>query len=167
MFFFVLPIASLVIGIAMAVASVRLRREAKASAQWPTTAGHIKTSAVVEESVQDRDDDGRTRTSTQFRADIQFAYRVGARDYVGTTWKWGMERLYGSPDSARKVIAKYPQGRQVTVHYDPAQPDTAVLEPENRQGTVAPFVISGVFAAAGVLMLILFVSVPWTRAGGY
>jgi Protein of unknown function (DUF3592) len=166
-FAFVLPVAFLSIGIALAVASVRMRREAKASMQWPTTIGHIKNSAVVEEISEDRDDDGRTRTSTHYRADIAFACRVGARDYVATTWKWGMERLYGSPAGAQKVIARYPQGQQVTVHYDPAQPDTAVLEPENRQGTVAPFVISGVFATAGVFMLILFVSVPWTRAGGY
>ena len=78
-----------------------------------------------------------------------------------------MEQLYGSPAGAEKIIAKYPQGRQVTVHYDPSEPDTAVLEPENRQGMVAPFVIGGFFATAGALMMFLFVSVPWTNAAGY
>jgi hypothetical protein len=166
-FFFVLPIAFLLIGVATVVAFVRMRREAKASAQWPITSGQITTSAVVEEVVEDRDDDRRLRTSTQFRADIGFSYRVGGREYVGTTWKWGMESLYGYAESAQKVIAKYPLGRQVTVHYDPTQPDHAVLEPENRQGTVVPLVVGGGFGTAGVLMFILFLSVPWTHGTGY
>lgn len=45
------------------------------------------------------------------------------------------------------------------MYYDPAQPEDAVLEPANRQGSWAPLVAAGIFAAGGALMLTIFVSI--------
>jgi hypothetical protein len=69
--------------------------------------------------------DGRTRTS--YRAAVEFVYAVHGRDYRSNQVKL-MVQTSGSRVFAEKVCAKYPEGSDVEVHYDPANPGTAALE---------------------------------------
>jgi hypothetical protein len=135
----------------------------------PIAPGMITTSAIVEEKIEDKDktDDDNTpglkqhtqRFTLRYRVDLLFAYQVGQRDYIGTTWAWGWTAHYGRREMAEKVISQYSKGQKVAVYYDPAQPDIAVLEPANRQGSLAPLVFGAVFAVGGAIMLAFFVKV--------
>jgi hypothetical protein len=135
----------------------------------PIAPGMITTSAIVEEKIEDKDktDDDNTpglkqhtqRFTLRYRVDLLFAYQVGQRDYIGTTWAWGWTAHYGRREMAEKVISQYSKGQKVAVYYDPAQPDIAVLEPANRQGSLAPLVFGAVFAVGGAIMLAFFAKV--------
>jgi hypothetical protein len=54
---------------------------------------------------------------------IEYRYRVNGRDYVGDQIDFG-QWFYDIP----YYLNKYPVGHVVTIYYDPAQPDDAVLE---------------------------------------
>jgi hypothetical protein len=98
-------------------------RSASRKAQsWPSVRGKIVKSAVETFSEME---DGRTRTS--YRAAVEFVYAVHGRDYHGNQVKL-MVQTSGSRVFAEKVCAKYPEGSDVEVHYDPANPGTAALE---------------------------------------
>jgi hypothetical protein len=47
----------------------------------------------------------------------------------------------------------------VTVYYDPEQPGNAVLEPDNRQGSLAPLIFAAVCAVVGGAFLAFFIKV--------
>jgi hypothetical protein len=64
---------------------------------------------------------------------------------------------------AEQVISKYSKGQQVAVYYDPAQPGVAVLDPANRQGSLAPLVFGAIFAVGGVLLLLFFMNVGFAQ----
>jgi Protein of unknown function (DUF3592) len=159
-----LPSAALLIAVgAFAVYFVQ-RRDFKASASWPAIPGQIVSSKIIEETERDRDDDGRERESTTYRPDIRFAYRAGDNDYTTDTWKLGAIMGSGSPKYAEGVIGRYAAGQSVTVYYDPARPDVAVLEPANRDGAWMPLIFATAFGLAGVLFMWLFTHGHWVNA---
>jgi hypothetical protein len=168
LFAYALPLVAFLIAGLSIVAFVKGRQQAKASAQWPTSPGTITTSAIIEEKIEDKKADGddtpgfsqrQQRFTLRYRVDLRFTYRVGQRDYFGTTWAWGWTPIYGRRELAEKVTGQYSKGQQVTVYYDPAQPDIAVLEPANRQGSMAPLVFGAIFAVGGAVLLAFFMNV--------
>ncbi len=156
LFAFLLPIAAIGFGIAGLVGYFKLRREQQASARWPTATGTITQSSVETEVEQEEDDRGRERSELVYRVALQFAYRVGAREFHSTHWNWGWTALHSDRSRAEEVVAKYPVGRQVTVYYDPAQPETAVLEPANKVGVAAPLLVGLFLIPAGLVFLWAF-----------
>jgi hypothetical protein len=148
---YLIPLACGVIGGGGLVQYIRCRCRASASARWPTVIGTITESRLAIENDRDGDE--------TYRADIRFAYRVGERDYQGSTVKWGWTAIFALRSRAAAVLAKYPAGMKVTVHYDPAQPRTAVLEPLSREGMGAPLVFAASFVGAGLIALKLLTGV--------
>jgi hypothetical protein len=98
------------------------RSASKKAQNWPSVRGKIVKSAVETFSEME---DGRSRTS--HRAAVEFVYAVHGRNYHGNQVKL-MVQTGGSRVFAEKVCAKYPEGSDVEVHYDPANPGTAALE---------------------------------------
>ena len=60
---------------------------------------------------------------------------------------------------AEKAAGQYRQGQPVTVYFDPEQPGNAVLEPDNRQGSLAPLIFAAVCAMVGGVFLAFFIKV--------
>jgi hypothetical protein len=58
---------------------------------------------------------------------VEYRYRVNDVDYVSRQIKLGWTVSAGQ-GYAEKVAARYPEGSQVDVHYDPANPSNAALE---------------------------------------
>jgi len=98
---------------------IRDFRRAYDSTSWPTVPGTIQQ-AEVDRHV---DFDGPS-----YRADIAYAYNVAGREHIGNRVAYG-DYGFILPGHARKIVARYPAGMQVTVHYQPDAPDLAVLEP--------------------------------------
>ena len=133
---------------------------ASASARWPTVAGIITTSDVIEEAIEEKDDDkSRTRRISRYQVDLRYAYQVGKRDFVGTSASWGATAIYGLREVAEKAAEQYQKGQPVTVYYNPDRPGQAVLEPDNRRGSLAPLIAAAVCAVFGGIMLTVFVKV--------
>ena len=161
LFAFALPGLAL-LGAAFSVAGfARTRRLASASARWPTVAGTITASDVIEEQIEDtsREDKSIIRMIHRYQVDLRYAYQVGKRDFVGTAGNWGWTGIYGLRELAEKAAGQYRQGQPVTVYYDPEQPGNAVLEPDNRQGSLAPLVIAAICTVAGGIFLAFFIKV--------
>jgi hypothetical protein len=161
LFAFALPGVTFLIAILGLVSFVRARKVASASTRWPSVSGTVTTSSVIEEVIEDDSDKDSTikRKIHRYHVDLRYAYRVNARDYVGTSAGFGWTAVYGARDQAETAASHYKPGEPVTINYDPDQPGTAALEPDNRQGSFAPLVFSAIFAIAVAIMLAFFIKV--------
>jgi predicted RNA-binding Zn-ribbon protein involved in translation (DUF1610 family) len=121
----------LAIGIALlggsVFAFVRASERAAAAGEWPTAEGRVLTADVEERYETSTDSDGSTRTTRMLYPKVTYAYAVGGRSFRNDDiWLMGQQG-FSSPASAFDVLRSYPQGRPVTVHYDPADPADAAL----------------------------------------
>lgn len=164
LFTLILPVAFILLGIALIAAFFVNRRERKAAAAWPTTRGRITMSQVIEKVERETDDDGDEREDTIYQPEIRFEYRVDGGAYSSNTWKPGGAVGTGSPKFAESIVARYPVGQSVAVHYDPKHPDHAVLEPDNRAGATAPLVAGLAFGLAGTLFMWVMTHGHWVNA---
>lgn len=104
---------------------VSYSRDAKQAVAWPAASGRIVSSRVEShmESVG-----GRQGNRVRFyQAVVEYAYTVGSREYHSTRLSFGpKEETAQAPAEAK--AARYPEGSAVTVHYDPENPASAVLD---------------------------------------
>jgi len=162
LFAFALPAVAIIGALLSVIAYVRGLRLARASARWPTAAGTITNSSVIEELVEDdsKDDKSTIRKIHRYQIDLRYAYKVNKRDYVGTSVNSGWTPIYGLREQAEAAASQY---KSVTVYYDPDRPGNAVLEPDNRQGSAAPLVFGAISAVGGGAMLALFILIGFSQ----
>lgn len=98
------------------------RRYVKSARAWPTVPGRVLESRV--DSYETREN-GRLRTTCT--PVIEYAYAVHGNEYRGRQIRLGLA-VEGSRTLAEKTVARYPQGSEVVVHYDPANAANAALE---------------------------------------
>ena len=160
LFVFGMPILALLGAVASVVAFIRGRRQARASLRWPTAAGTITASDVIEEAIEDKSNDDKSfiRKIYRYQVDLRHAYQLGKRDFVGTAPNWGGTAIYGLREMAEKAASRYSVGQPVTVYYDPEQPGNAVLEPESREGSLALLIVAVLCAVTGGLFLAFFLT---------
>jgi hypothetical protein len=104
-----------------AVLQLRARaRGAKAQA-WPTTAGVVIASEVVTRAMGN---------STVLIPVVTYRYEVAGAALESMGLRLGAPQFFNSKPKAEALAARYPVGSQVTVHYDPAAPATAALDPK-------------------------------------
>ena len=161
LFAFPLPILALLGAVFGIAAFVRGRRVASASMRWPTAAGAITSSGVIEEAIADKSNEDKsfTRKIYRYQVDLRYAYHVGKRDFVGTAANWGGTAIYGLRELAEKAAGRYRLGQPVVVYYDPEKPGNAVLDPDNRQGSLAPIILAAICAVIGGALLAFFIEV--------
>jgi hypothetical protein len=119
------PLFATGFGLFLLLFFIGMRRISQLAANWPSVRGKIVRSEV--ESYQERMSDRSSGTTTMYRPVVEFAYPVRGREYRSNQIKL-MTVVSGAQNYAEKVVKKYPKGRGVTVHYDPANPNTAALE---------------------------------------
>lgn len=165
LFAFALPAIAILAAVFSVVAFVRAKRLAGASARWPTAAGTVTHSSVIEEQIED---DSNSEKSTirkiyRYQVDLRYAYRIGKRDYIGTSATPAWTPIYGLREQAEAAASKYRPGAPLTVYYDPDRPSYAVLEPDNKQGSAAPLVFGAISAVAGGALLAFFMMVGFDQ----
>jgi hypothetical protein len=99
------------------IGSYRLSRKA---AGWPLVRGTVLISGS--EQVSNSDSKGKSYAPV-----VEYRYRVDGVDYVSRQIKLGLVTS-ASKAYATKVAARYPKGKAIDVHYDPANPGNAALE---------------------------------------
>jgi hypothetical protein len=97
-----------------------------ASEHWPTVEGKVIFSSVNSEETRDAD---RQRTET-FSPQFVYTYEIAGVKHFNNRRRFG-QIAGGGQDWAADIAAHYPVGKAVRVHYYPADPDVAVLEPGN------------------------------------
>lgn len=115
------------------------------SVWWPTVPGTITSSEVMQRT--------GGRRATVYEADIRYRFSIDGRDYTGDQI-WFGQHGNSLGHSPHQIVDTYPTGREVTIAYDPDDPEWSVLEPG-----VFPSVglIPGIgllFAGAGTLMFL-------------
>lgn len=119
------PLLFLVVGLILLAIGGRQLYQGEQSKGWPTVQGKI---AVAELGKRvDRDNDNST-VSTTYSADISYDYIVADVTYINGDVHFGAMSS-SDPSAARRLLQRYPVGKVVTVYYNPAQPQQAVLEP--------------------------------------
>ena len=136
-------IAALTVLFVLVFGLVLLAREVRQVKVYESTEGEITVSEVV---APDSRAPGSPGTH-QSQARIEYTYEVAGTPYTG---KGRTGLLEQSTDEAavQALVDRYPVGRKVRVHFDPAAPGTSVLEPGFT-------VLSIALTAVGLLLLVI------------
>lgn len=139
---FVIVLLALALGLWLLVRGVFDALIGVNARKWPTARGTVTSSEVVQT--------GRGRCCVS----IAYTYRAGGHELVGKRVFVG-DWLYTSLVKAQARAAKYPPSTPVDVHYDPANPSRAVLEPGLRIVAFFPIAVGVLFCLLGTLPLLL------------
>ncbi len=99
---------------------------------------------------------------TSYRARVEYAYRVGGRDYRADRIAFGPN--IATSRQARQDVARFAAGTEPTVYVDPDDPSRAVLDPRVRGIHVFALVFMSPFNAV-MLCLWLGVAHAWRERG--
>jgi hypothetical protein len=113
--------------------------------RWPVAVGRVLESRVVES----RDNDNHSYSPV-----IRYEYAVGQTVYTGNRLSFG--NMGASEAWAEKIVAKYPSGSDVQVHYDPGEPTNALLEVRAATATLL-LCIGTAFLVVGVVVAGVFI----------
>ena len=136
----------ILVGAGVVIHSVRMSRKVEAAQLWPSVKGLVTTSVVKRSG-------GKNRV---YRAKIRYTYSVAGFEFEGRRLALGGELDTSNRGRAEARCAKYPEGSEPDVYYDPSNPKDACLE-RVQEGKGFTMLIAGVFAAVGAAMLLGFV----------
>ena len=126
----------LLAGLATSVWGWSIIARGRRTLRWPSVAGTISQCTAG-------DSDSLPR--------IEFSYTIAGRDY-----RCEHEFASGispSPELTTRYTSKFPVGTTVTVHYDPARPEHALLEPGLARGDWMIFVLGIIATLFGAVFL--------------
>jgi hypothetical protein len=132
-------------GVGVVIHAVRTSRKLEAAQLWPSVKGLVTTSVVKRSG-------GKNRV---YRAEIRYTYSVHGQELKGRRYALGGEVNTSSRARAEERCAKYPEGCEPEVYYDPSNPKDACLE-RIQEGKGFTVLVAGVFAAVGLAMLLGF-----------
>ena len=130
------------LGLIFLILGIRSRKKAQASLQWPVAQGSVISSTVVQHQDYDEDDH---RTSTSYEPQVQYRFSVGGQEFLGKKIAFGANRF--DMRRAQGMADQYPSGSAVNVHYNPDNPNEAVLQTKAAGGTV--------FMVVGIVFLVI------------
>lgn len=105
------------------------RAVAKVAAQWPTVKGRINSSAVEAHRSRDNFDGNWARPwRTVYKSRVRYTYKVAGQNFASDRVAFGAIITATLPALVAGDSGRYSEGGTVQVHYDPANPATAVLE---------------------------------------
>ena len=94
----------------------------------------------------------RGSKSTSYVLDIKSAYKVAGQSYENNQFSFGSEGTgYDTRKKAEGMLAKYPNGSQAMIYYDPSNPQQSVLERKYDSTGAILAVIVGVIGAGMII----------------
>jgi len=138
------------------VKSLALRDRLRETAHWVSVPGRVYASRVVQEESYDPglDIGDPGQRTTIYRPEVRFEYRVADREYASKQFQVGDPMQLSWPDAAEKIVRSFPEGREVTVYYDPADPNRAVLERKVASGSALLLGIAGIGLLVAVIAVV-------------
>lgn len=119
-------------------------RGARAAKNWSETKGEVME-AMVEKHRASTSDGGKM---TAYRPRIIYSYRINGRDYVGERLNFGTEVQSSIKTFADDKVKQFATGTQVTVFYDPQNPNEAALEKSAPSSRLLYVIALAMFAGA-------------------
>jgi Protein of unknown function (DUF3592) len=133
--FIVIGAVAFAVGVWNLVRSIRCE-------SWPTAEGTVDRAEMTYHS---------SKHGGTYSADISYHYQAAGAYYSGKRLAFGS--MSSSSSYARGILARYPVGAKVQVHYSPDDPELAVLETGIHGGTWICLGVGTVFMLAGIMFL--------------
>ncbi len=89
-----------------------------------------------------------------YGANIKYEYSVNNQRYVSDRIRGADLCTRSSSDSAARLVAQYPKGKQVSPAYNPHDPSVAILEPGRHGGDIFELCISIPLILGSIYVLI-------------
>lgn len=102
----------------------RSANKAAASAGWPTAQGTVQASTVQDKLETDSEGDNERA----YYPNVHYSWTANGQSRTSDRIAFGGKPRFTRAADAQAVCDRYPQGAAVTVRYNPAKPDEAVLE---------------------------------------
>jgi hypothetical protein len=102
-------------------------KRARASAGWPTVQGRVLTRDVKEMTIR-----GRWSSRTAYMPTLTYEYVVSGHTYRSNVIQFGLTNVK-TREEAEQILGSNTPGKPVQVHYDPENPQVAVLQHGNRR----------------------------------
>jgi hypothetical protein len=125
--------------------SFRSRKKADASQGWPSTNGLVTEARVSHSTSTDADGEAQDSYSPQ----VRYHYSIAGQEYEGSKISFGMQQSFSSRSKAEQALTSFPQGSQVALYYNPANPSEAVLE-RKAGGSTLSLVLGIIFLLVGL-----------------
>ncbi|MBN1287085.1 MAG: DUF3592 domain-containing protein [Anaerolineae bacterium] len=144
------PVAIAVAGTAVFVGTVLWFFEYQSSAEWPTVQGTVTTSRIEERITRNR----RGRTERVYDVHFEYRYMVNGETYYNRDVFFkhpltGPMVSYSTSSAAQSFVSRYPPGGKVTVIYNSANPQRAIIERRIDE------VFVGISVAGGIAAMIV------------
>jgi len=127
-------------GLLVTLWGVRVIVLARKTLLWPSVGGKIEESRI-------------NYGSRDLMPHIVFSYKVGEKHFQQQL-KFPAD-VTPSPEFSKSYVEKYPTGFLVQVYYDPANPETAILEPGPAEGDWLILAIGLAMLFLGMLMFFI------------
>lgn len=137
------------VGATIAGFGVRTVLQARESGSWPSVPGIIRTSTVTTQR--------GSKGGVSYKPVVTYSYSVDGAEYTGDLIAYGLKGSSASRSFAQYYDNKYPEGSSVPVAYDPASPQTSVLEP----GVSKRAFILVAFGAIFAMNALMFGLISW------
>ncbi len=134
----------LVVGASMLLRSGRKLKQFRLSLEWPTVAGKIVRSSLVEET----DSEG-----TSYRAELEFEYSVSNK-VLRSSQHTGGKLFADAEECARQIVKDFPVGKSIVVHFDPRNPMSGVLNTGKPHHMIVLMRIGTVALTAGIAIIV-------------
>jgi hypothetical protein len=135
---------AIVAGIAFFCFSIEDLSRGLQSERWPVTEGTIQ-SAAINRHVTGKG--GHT-----YDVDISYSYQITGHNFLGDQFAFGDIDWFSTQNQA--ILARYPVGKKIQVHYSPNNPQLAVLEAGIVGETWLCLCLGAFFILAGTIMLL-------------
>jgi hypothetical protein len=110
----------------------RLKRAVAAARAWPTVPGRVVGSRIEMRSIALP----RGGRGVSYGAIVEYEYQTGGWQYRSTRYSLSGPRYFSFERRAKRLLARFPAGAAVTVHYDVAEPRDGVIALD------APFIVT-------------------------
>jgi hypothetical protein len=130
-------------------ASIRGRRKAQASQNWPTATGRVLEARLQHSTTSDAEGD----MTTSYYPQVEYEYVVQGQTFHGNKIAFGPQKTSSSQSKAQTTLASYPPGVAIPVYYNPVQPQEAVLEksaPAGMMGLIIGIILVVISACLGL-----------------
>ena len=137
------------VGIGMLIKLAQHYGKLQKSKNWLSTSGVITSSELDAQTTAD--DDGYETTT--YLAKVIFTYDVNGSPYECDCINFDYGMRTSNIRKQQSVLEQYPLGSQVTVYYNPENPQQSVLE-KRVNGAFTTILVSAVFIIIGVVLAV-------------
>jgi hypothetical protein len=138
-------------------ASIRGKRKAQASQNWPAVTGRVLTARLQHSTTSDAEGD----MTTSYYPQVEYEYVAQGQTFRGNKIAFGPQKTHNNQARAQVALDSYLPGMDIPVYYNPLQPQEAVLEKSAPAGTIGLIIgivllaISACLGLGGILAVLL------------